>query len=91
MIEEFYKKLYAIKLSKDFARKFFLNCFNEHIILRAIIKLLISITINEMKMIIQRAILKKSFENDEFFFEYYKMLIFHSRKKKRKSGSLIDN
>ena len=35
-----------------------------------------------MKMIIQCATLKKSFENDDFFFKYYKVLISRSRKKK---------
>ena len=83
MIEEFYKKLYAIKLSKDFIRKKILNCFNKRIILRAIIRLLISITINEIKIIIRYTILKKSFENNDLFFEYYKMLTFRSRKKKK--------
>ena len=58
MIEKFYKKLYAIKSSKDFMREKILNYFNKRIISRAIIKLSISIIINEMKMIIQRATLK---------------------------------
>ena len=89
IIEEFYKKLYATKLSKDFARKKILNCFNKRIILKTIIKLLISITINEIKTIIQCAILKKSLENDDFFFEYYKMLIFRSRKKKKNKNHLL--
>ena len=83
MIEEFYKKLYAIKFSKDFAREKILSCFNKRIISRIIIRLLTSITMNEMKMIIQCAILKKSFENNNLLFEYYKMLISHLRKKKK--------
>ena len=83
IIKEFYKKLYAIKPSKDFARNFFLNYFNKRITPRAIIKLSTSITINEIKMIIQYTILKKSFENNDLLFEYYKMLTLHSRKKKR--------
>ena len=33
-----------------------------------------------MKNIIQRAILKKSFDNNVFFFEYYKMLTFRLKK-----------
>ena len=89
IIEEFYKELYAIKLLKDFARKKILNCLNEHIISRAIIKLLTSITMNEIKMIIQCAILKKSLENDDFFFEYYKMLTFHSKKNENENHSLM--
>ena len=84
LTEKFYKKLYATKLSKDFMRKKILNCFNKRIISRIIIKLLTSITINEMKIIIQRTILKKSFENNDLFFKYYKMLTFRSRKKKKK-------
>ena len=82
VIEEFYKKLYTTKFLKDFAREKILNYFNKRIISRAAIKLSTSIIMNEIKMIIQRAILKKSFENDDFLFKYYKMLIFHSRKKK---------
>ena len=83
MIKEFYKKLYMIKLSKDFARKKILNYFNKRIISRTIIRLSTSIIINEMKMIIQRATLKKSFENNDLFFKYYKMLTSHLRKKKK--------
>ena len=89
IIEEFYKKLYAIKPSKNFMRKKILNYFKKHIISKTITKLSISITINEMKIIIQRAILKKSFENDGLLFEYYKMLIFRSRKKENRNHSLI--
>ena len=37
---------------------------------------------NEMKTIVQYTILKKSFENNDFLFEYYKMLISRLRKKK---------
>ena len=36
-----------------------------------------------MKTIIQRAILKKSFENNDLLFKYYKILTFRSRKKKK--------
>ena len=90
MIEEFYKKLYVIKFSKNFKREKILNCFNKRIISRAIIRLLTLITINEMKMIIQFTILKKSLENNDLFFKYYKMLISRSRKKK-KSKSLIND
>ena len=83
VIEKFYKKLYVIKLSKDFARKKILNCFNKRITSKTIIELLISITMNEMKMIIQYTTLKKSFENDGLFSKYYKMLTSRSRKKKK--------
>ena len=83
IIEEFYKRLYAIKLSKDFMREKILSYFNKRITSKTIIKLSTSITMNEMKMIIQCAILKKSFENNDLFFEYYKVLISRSRKKKR--------
>ena len=82
MIEKFYKKLYTIKFLKDFARKKILSCLNKRIISKTIIELLTSITINEMKMIIQYTILKKSFENNDLLFEYYKMLTFRPRKKK---------
>ena len=70
-------------------RKKILNYFNKHIISRTIIKLLISITINEIKMIIQRAILKKSFENNDLLFKYYKMLISRSKKKENQNHSLM--
>ena len=83
IIENFYKELYAIKSSKNFLKKKILNSFNKRITPRVTIRLSTSITINEMKMIIQRAILKKSFENNDFFFKYYKMLTFRSRKKKK--------
>ena len=83
IIKEFYKELYAIKSLKDFARKEILSYFNKRIISKTIIKLSISIIINEIKMIIQRTILKKSFENNDLFFEYYKMLTSRSRKKKK--------
>ena len=83
IIEEFYEKLYVIKLSKDFMRNFFLNYFNKRIIPRITIRLSTSITMNEMKMIIQRAILKKSLENGDLPFKYYKRLIFRSKKKKK--------
>ena len=90
MIEEFYKELYATKPSKDFIREKILNYFNKRIISRIIIKLLTSIIINEMKIIIQRTILKKSLENDDFLFKYYKMLTSRSRKKKKnRNHSLI--
>ena len=89
IIELFYKKLYAIKFSKGFAREKILSYFNKCIISRAIIKLSTSITINEMKMIIQRATLKKSLENDDLFFKYYKMLISRSRKKKKNRDHLL--
>ena len=82
MIKEFYKKLYAIKFSKNFTREKILNCFNKCIILKAFIKLLTSITMNEIKMVIQYTILKKSFENNDLLFEYYKILTFRSKKKK---------
>ena len=82
MIEEFYKKLYVIKFSKDFAREKILSYFNKRIISKTIIRLLTSITMKEMKMIIQRAALKKSLENNGFLFKYYKMLTFRSKKKK---------
>ena len=81
VIEEFYKKLYATKPSKDFAREKILNCLNKRISPKTTIELSTSITINEIKMIIQYAILKKSFENDDFFSEYYKVLTLRSRKK----------
>ena len=81
MIEKFYKKLYAMKFLKDFAKKKILNCFNKRIISKITIKLSTSITMNEIKMIIQRAILKKSFENNDLFLKYYKMLTSRSRKK----------
>ena len=80
--EKFYKKLYAIKPSKDFTRKEILNYLNKRITSKTITKLSALITMNEMKMIIQCATLKKSFENDDFFFKYYKVLISRSRKKK---------
>ena len=90
MIEKFYKKLYAIKLSKGFMRKKILNCLNKRIISKIITELLTSITMNEIKMIIQYTILKKSFENNDLFFEYYKVLTSHSRKKKKnRNHSLI--
>ena len=90
MIEKFYKKLYKTKLSKDSARKKILSCFNKRIISKTTIELLTSITINEIKTIIQRAILKKSLENNDFLFKYYKMLTSHSRKKKEnKDHSLM--
>ena len=89
MIEEFYKKLYAIKFLKDFIKKKILSCLNKHIILKTIIRLLTSITINKVKIIIQRAILKKSFGNNDFLFEYYKMLISHPRKKENENHSLM--
>ena len=90
IIEEFYKKLYAIKPSKDFARKKILNYLNKRITPRAIIRLSTSITMNEIKMIIQRIILKKLFENNGLLFEYYKMLTLRSRKKsKNRNHSLI--
>ena len=90
MIEEFYKKLYAIKSSKDSAREKILNYLNKRIISRTIIKLLTSITMKEMKMVIQYAILKKSLENDDLLFEYYKMLTSYSKKKKKnRNHSLI--
>ena len=91
IIEKFYKKLYAIKPSKDSAREKILNCFNKRIISRTITELSISTIIKKMKMIIQRAILKKSLENNDFFFKYHKMLTSHSKKKKKKSRSLINN
>ena len=81
MIKEFYKKLYVIKLSKDFARKKILNYLNKRIISKTIIGLSTSITMNEMKMIIQCAILKKSLENNDLFFKYYKILTLRSKKK----------
>ena len=90
IIEEFYKKLYAMKFSKYFARKKILSYLNKRITSKIIIRLLISITMNEMKIIIQRATLKKSLENNDFFFKYYKMLTFRSRKKKKnRNHSLI--
>ena len=89
VIEKFYKKLYAIKFSKDFARKKILSCFNKRIISKTIIRLSTSITINEMKMIIQRAALKKSLENNDFSFKYYKMLTSRSRKKKENRNHLL--
>ena len=89
IIEKFYKKLYAIKLSEDFTRKKILSCLNKHIISKTIIKLSTSIIINEIKMIIQRAILKKSLENNDLFFKYYKMLTSRSRKKKKNRDHLL--
>ena len=90
IIEKFYKKLYAIKLSKDFTRKKILSYHNKRIISKTIIRLLISIIINEMKMIIQYTILKKSLENNDLLFKYYKMLTSRSRKKKKnRDHSLI--
>ena len=90
MIEEFYKELYETKPSKDSAKKKILNCFNKRITSRATTELLTSITMNEIKTIIQRAILKKSPENDDLLFEYYKMLTSRSRKKKgNKNHSLM--
>ena len=89
MIEKFYKELYAIKPSKDFTREEILNYLNKRIILRAIIRLLTSITMNEMKIIIQYIILKKSLESNDLLFEYYKMLTFHSRKKKGNQDHLL--
>ena len=90
IIEKFFKKLYEMKFSKNFIKIFFLSYFNKRITLKAIIKLLTSITMNEVKTIIQRTTLKKSFENNDFPSEYYKMLIFHSKKKKRnKNHSLM--
>ena len=83
MIEEFYKELYAIKFSKNFAREKILSYLNKRIISKTIIRLLTSITMNEMKMIIQYTILKKSLENDDLLFKYYKMLTLRSRKKKK--------
>ena len=35
-----------------------------------------------MKMIIQCATLRKSLENNDLLFKYYKILTFHSRKRK---------
>ena len=89
MIKEFYKKLYAIKFSKDFARKKILTCFNKRITSKTITELSTSITINEIKIIIQRAILKKSPKNDDLLFEYYKMLTSRSRKKKENENHLL--
>ena len=89
MIEKFNKKLYAMKLSKDFTREKILNCFNKRIILKAATELLTLITMNEIKMIIQYTILKKSFENNDLFFEYYKMLTSHSKKKKKNRNHLL--
>ena len=82
IIEECYKKLYVIKLSKDFAREEILSYLNKRIISKTIIKLSTSIIMNEVKIIIQRTILKKSLENNDLLFKYYKMLTFRSRKKK---------
>ena len=86
----FYKDLYVSKLSKDFARKEILKCLNTTITLKTIIKLLILITINEIKKVIQRAILEKSLENNDIFSKYYKILTSRSRKKKEiRNYSLI--
>ena len=82
MIKIFYKNLYVSKLFKDFARKEILKYLNTTIILKTIIKLLILITIDEIKRVIQRAILKKSLENNDIFLKYYKILTSRSRKKK---------
>ena len=90
IIEKFYKKLYEMKFSKNFAKKKILNCFNKRIISKAITKLLTSITINEIKTIIQYMTLKKSLENNDLFFKYYKILTSRLRKKKRnKNHSLM--
>ena len=79
----FYRNFYVSKLSKDFAREEILKCLNTTIILKAIIKLLVLITINEIKRIIQRVILEKSLENNNILLKYYKILISRSRKKKK--------
>ena len=89
VIEEFYKKLYATKPSKDFAKKKILNYLNKRITSKATTELSTPITINEIKTIIQRTTLRKSLENDDLFFKYYKMLTFRSRKKKRNKNHLL--
>ena len=83
IIEKFYKKLYETKPSKDFTKKKILNYLNKRIISKTITKLLTSITMNEIKTVIQRTTLKKSFENNDLFFKYYKMLTLRPRKKKK--------
>ena len=57
----------------------------KRIILKIIIKLLALITINEIKRIIQRAILEKSLENNNILLKYYKILTFYLRKKKEEN------
>ena len=79
----FYRNLYVSKLSKNFAREEILKYLNITIISKTIIKLLILITINKIKRIIQRAALKKSLENNDILLKYYKMLTSRSRKKKK--------
>ena len=81
----FYRDFYALKLFEDFARKEILKCLNTKITLKTIIELLILIMINEIKRIIQRAILRKSLENNNIFSKYYKILISRLRKKKEEN------
>ena len=81
----FYRDLYALKLSKDFAKKEILRYLKKRIISKTIIELLALITINEVKRVIQRAILGKSLENNDIFSKYYKMLTSRLRKKKEEN------
>ena len=83
MTKIFYKDLYVSTIFKNFVKEKILKYLNTIIILKTIIKLLILITINKIKKIIQRVILKKSLENNDILSKYYKILTFYLRKKKK--------
>ena len=79
----FYRDLCISKSFKNFAREEILKYLKTKIILKIIIELLILITINKIKKVIQRAILEKSLENNDIFLKYYKILTSYLKKKNK--------
>ena len=66
----FYRDLYVLKLCENFVREEILKYLITIIILKIIIKLLALITINEIKRVIQRAILENSLKNNNILLKY---------------------
>ena len=83
MAEEFYKELYAMKLSEDSVREEILGCLTERITRRAATELSALIIVDEVEKAIQRAALGKSPGSDGLPSEYYKVLAPRSKKKGR--------